>query len=151
MKPRKKIPTAQEIIDEHLNGEALTEEMCREMAESLLNRAWIQEWSQKKGHRVYFECCGRYASDEDEPEMQELLLQSKNHREKGYCPFCGQSVEYFRQRYIGRTELAEEYHTWIAGSQKDPDVLLLIGVWAGKSISERAERPCARRKNPPGV
>lgn len=48
MKPRKKIPTAQEIIDEHLNGQALTEEMCREMAESLLNRAWIQEWSQKK-------------------------------------------------------------------------------------------------------
>lgn len=132
MKPRKKIPTAQEIIDEHLNGEALTEEMCREMAESLLNRAWIQEWSQKKGHRVFFECCGRYASDEDEPEMQELLLQSTNHREKGYCPFCGESVEYFRQRYIGRTELAEEYHTWYRRSEKDPDVLLLIGVWAGK-------------------
>lgn len=132
MGTKKETPTAQEIIDEHLNGQALTEEMCREMAESLPNRAWIQEWSQKKGHRIYFECCGRHITDENEPEMQEILLQDRHHREKGICPCCGERVEYFKQRYIGRSDLAEEYHTWYRRSLKDPNVLLLIGVWTGK-------------------
>ena len=89
MGAKKEIQTAQEIIDEHLNGEALTEEMCREMAESLPNRAWIQEWSQKKGHRIYFECCGRHITDENEPEMREILLQDRHHREKESVPAAG--------------------------------------------------------------
>ena len=120
MKPRKKIPTAQEIIDEHLNGQALTEEMCREMAESLLNRAWIQEWSQKKGHRVYFECCGRYASDEDEPEMQELLLQSKNHREKATALSAGNRWNISGSAILAEPSWRRNIIRGIAGARKTP-------------------------------
>lgn len=124
--------TGTEIIQKHLGGQFITEEMKKTADDALGRIGWILSW--RKGKRqIWYECCGRtLAESETNDAEEEYALYQADHRKKGYCPYCGAAVEYLKKNYVKETDYTEVYTVWHRMSQTEPNTLLVLGMWSGR-------------------
>lgn len=123
------------FLQKHLaGGELIDEEMLRRMAEHLEPVAWLMSWTQKK-RDIWYSCCGgrmTWQGDRCLNDMEHAQLMTAQHRQHGYCPYCGRRVYYINRKHVSQKDVKEAYHTFYRRSRTDPGTLMVIGVWCGK-------------------
>lgn len=124
--------TGTEIIQQHLGGQFITEEMMKTADDALGRIGWILSW--RKGKRqIWYECCGHTLAESDENDVEEeYALYHADHRKKGICPYCNAAVQYIKKQHVRETDYTEVYTVWHRMSQTEPNTMLVLGMWSGR-------------------
>lgn len=124
--------TGEEIIQIHLGGQFMDDEMRKGSEELLRCAAWMTEWTKKK-REIYYECCGNTLteSEQNTPE-EEWALSQAVHRTNSVCPYCRREVYHINRRHTSQRDYTEVYTVWYRMSRTQPNTLLVLGMWSGR-------------------
>lgn len=124
-------PTAEEVIRQHLGGRIITWEMRAEMLRMQIYPAWLTSWNRQE-RKIVFGCCGKTITDKGRLSSKgRQAMQEAKHREKGTCPYCGKMVRWLNCNSVKYNDVEEHWHTFYRVSKREPNVLIVLGVWCG--------------------